>query len=186
MKRHSIILRVVIGLVFSFAGTREAAAQEASSFEQLQVLVGSDDEVTVTEADGKRTRGRIIELSPSSLHLSVNGTPRRLNEAQILEIRQHGPDPIGNGAKKGALIGLGFGAAMGALRCAVERGFCALAPLTVGIYSALGAGIGAGVDALRKGERTVYRAPVTASSRGLHVTPVVGRDQKGLRLSIGF
>ena len=66
MKRHSIILRVVIGLVFSFAGTREAAAQEASSFEQLQVLVGSDDEVTVTEADGKRTRGRTIELSPSS------------------------------------------------------------------------------------------------------------------------
>ncbi len=183
MKRRSIA-KLSIGLVLSLAGANQVAAQQASTLEQLQVLVGPDDEVTVTEADGKLTWGRIIELSPSSLNLLVNGTSRQLNEAQILEIRQRRGDPLGNGAKNGAWVGLGFGTAVGVAMCAAD--LCGLLPLTVGLYTAIGAGFGVGVDALRKGERIVYRAPVSVSSRGLHLTPVVANEQKGLRLSIGF
>ena len=86
MKRNSTIIRIVIGLVLSLPGVQEVAAQQASSFEQLQILVESDDEITVIEGDGQEFKGRIIDLSASTLRLSVNGVPRRYSQGDVIEI----------------------------------------------------------------------------------------------------
>ena len=184
MKRHSTIIKIVIGLVLSLPGVQEAAAQQASSFEQLQILVEPDDEITVVDADGQEIEGRLIDLSPSSLRISVDGVTRQYSQAEVMEITREGGDPIGDGAKKGAYIGLAFGGVMGALYCTWD---CRLFPAFVGFYTGFGAGVGAISDALiREGERTIYRAPVTSSSAGFNVAPIIGNDQNGVRVSFGF
>ena len=72
------------------------------------------------------------------------------------------------------------------LGCILEPDFCMYAPITVGFYTAVGVGIGAGVDAMITGDRTIYRQSVPRSSRRFNVAPVVGSEQKGVRVSFGF
>jgi hypothetical protein len=47
--------------VFLFLISVECGAQQATSFEQLQVLVNPGDNVYVTDLLGKSNKGRIIE-----------------------------------------------------------------------------------------------------------------------------
>ena len=101
-----------------------------------------------------------------------------------MKITSEGGDPTGDGTKKGAQIGVAFGSVMGALYCTWD---CKMFPALVGFYTGFGAGVGAISDALiREGECTIYRTPVASSSRGFSVAPVIGNDQKGVRVSIGF
>ena len=109
MKRHPIVVPVTFFLALSLPGIQGAAAQEASSFEQLQLQVGPGDNVTVTETDGRTSSGRIIDLSPSSLDISVNGSVRQLSETDVSEIRQRRGDSLANGAITGTLAGLAAG-----------------------------------------------------------------------------
>lgn len=50
-----------------------AAAQTASSFEQLALLVESGSRITVTDSAGSEQTGRIVALSPSAIELLVDG-----------------------------------------------------------------------------------------------------------------
>jgi hypothetical protein len=52
------------------------------------------------------------------------------------------------------------------------------------IYGGIGAGIGVGIDALIKAERTVYDARARRTS--LSIAPVVGRERKGVAVRLGF
>ena len=120
MKRYLKIISIFVGVVLFLARVQDVAAQQASSFEQLQILVENDDEITVTDADGQESKGPIINLSPSSLELSVNGVSRQFSQIDVREIRRRGGDPIGNGVKNGAFVGLGFGGALAVLFCASD------------------------------------------------------------------
>ena len=66
----------------------ECSAQTADSFEQLQVLVKPGDNVYVTDSTGQTTKGRISQLSATSLALTVNGARRDLVQNDVYEIRQ--------------------------------------------------------------------------------------------------
>ena len=50
-----------------------ASAQTASSFEQMVLLLGSGDRVTVTDSAGREQTGSIVDLSPSALTPRTNG-----------------------------------------------------------------------------------------------------------------
>jgi hypothetical protein len=52
------------------------------------------------------------------------------------------------------------------------------------IYGGLGAGVGAGVDALVQGNQVIYFKPATSAK--VTVSPLVTSDRKGLFLSFGF
>jgi hypothetical protein len=172
----------VIVLILCLTAT--AIAQEANSFEQLQVLVEPDDEIRVVEPDGTSSRGRIVTLSRELLELSVDGVTRQLTPSQIAEIRKRG-DSLGNGALNGALIGLAFGGTLAILVCV--GGDCDGLAAGVVLGSTLyGTGIGVGVDALIRSERTIYRPSVPSSARGFNVSPILGKDRQGVRFSIGF
>lgn len=162
-----------------------AEAQTVASFDRLALVVNQGDHVTLTDSSGRALRGRILDLSPSTLALSVNGVRQEVLGAEVATIRRPRRDPLKNGAVTGFLSGAGIAAGLllGS-RCADAR-----VALYVGsLFGAAGAGIGAGVDALIQGEHVIYTAPRTApgASRGFTVAPVVSRGGGGLSASFGF
>jgi len=162
---------VSLGLLFTaFAGCCQAQ-ELAGSFEQLRVLVKPGDRVSVVDTRGQEVRGPISELSSSALALNVSGTPIRFLEGQIDAIRQRRPDPLANGAKWGLAVGAGLGVLAGiGLASEYEEGGGTLIPVLAFAYGAIGAGAGAGIDALISSEQVIFarhgsRAAVTVRPR---------------------
>jgi hypothetical protein len=96
-------------LVFVMLGANDVAAQEARSFEQLQVLVKPGDAVTITDTRGGITKGKITDLSNSRLRLLGKNGARDFSQSEVIEIRQRRADSLANGAIAGA-IGVGIDA----------------------------------------------------------------------------
>lgn len=165
-----------------------AQAQEvATSFEQLKGLVKNGDSVTVTDPTGGQVKGKIADLSPSSLALLVSGRRRELTEGDVTMIRQRRNDPLTNGALWGGLVGaaIGFGtvAAMTCDGCSWEP---ASFPLLIGaLFGGMGAGVGVGIDALVRGQQVIYSRGAASTPR-VRVAPLLDRERKGVFLSLGF
>jgi hypothetical protein len=59
-----------------------------------------------------------------------------------------------------------------------------LIPILALVYGGLGAGVGAGLDALMLSNQIIYYKP--SNSARLTVSPVVTRERKGVLLSVRF
>jgi hypothetical protein len=128
----------------------------------LQDRLHSGNTVYVTETTGTETKGKIVEVSATSLVLDVNGIQRRLDQGSVQDVQRRG-DSVWNGL----LIGAAVGASAMLLadptyeRCANDpQRLCANSHmgervLAVGVMGAAGAGI----DALIGHRRYVYVAP---------------------------
>ncbi len=160
-----------------------AEAQTITSFERLALLVNQGDRVTVTDGAGQNLRGRIVDLSPSTISLQMGGARRDLHEAEVSVIRRSRHDSLKNGAIMGAISGAVVATILMADDC-VWQCYPATATLVTSLFGAAGAGIGVGVDALVEGSQVVYRA--RRSARRLSVAPLLSRDRRGLALSVGF
>jgi hypothetical protein len=165
-------------------------AQQASSFEQLQVLVQEGDQVSVTTVDGKVTKGSVEAVSPSSLRLVRNRVPIEMAQGDVLEIKKK--DPIANGVKMGAFIGAGVGGGLGVLGALFSCGDADCAPeavagvaLWIGLSAGIGAGVGALVDAVSNRNPVVFRARPRTAAR-MRITPLMSVDRKSVRLSLSF
>ena len=178
-----------------------AAAQTvATSFEELQPLLKRGATIIVTDASGRTTKGRLGELSASSLELLVRKTTpdgreaflpqARLNERDVLQIRREDRDSLWNGT----LIGLAPGAAIGVIilfagagcDCYTVASRAPIALLAFGIGGGLGAAIGAGVDGMMVERPTVYLRPRTARSAGVQLQPFVTKSAAGMQMSVRF
>jgi hypothetical protein len=161
--------------------TASAGAQElASTFDQLRVLVGPGDTLTVTQTSGSRVRGKLSQLSPSSLVLNVSGTLREFQSTEVDRIEKRGADSLNNGALTGMAIGGGLAAvALGIGQSGFEPGWVAVAAL---VYGGIGAGIGAGVDALIEGPRIIYAGPRVRKTT-VSVSPILRGQRKGILFS---
>jgi hypothetical protein len=182
--KQSVMYWLPLLLAFLVSGTTELTAQEARSFEQLQLLVKPDDTITVLEITGKVTKGRIVQLTDSTLQLMTDGVLRELPQNRTMQIRQKREDSLSNGAKYGALVGGGLGALMAAgLYIMVDH--CIGCAVAVGAgYSAMGAGVGVGIDALIRRERVIF-TPAPASSR-VTIRPLLSAQRRGVSLSWAF
>ena len=69
-------------LLLTLGASTTEAQVTPSSFEQLRVLVGPGDTITVTDTMGEEVTGRIAELSSSSIGLLVEGVRRDLREEE--------------------------------------------------------------------------------------------------------
>ena len=183
-----MLLSMFVLLLF---GSTAGLAEQASSFEQLQVLVQKGDQVSVTTGDGKVTKGSIEAVSPSSLRLLQNRVPIEMAQMDVLEIKKK--DPIANGVKMGALVGAGVGGGLGVLGALFSCGDADCAPeavaavaLSIGFSAGIGAGIGALVDAVSNRNPVVYRAQPRTSTGRIRITPLLSADRKGVRLSLSF
>jgi hypothetical protein len=172
-------------LLFTIGSATAEAQHLASSFEQLQVLVKAGDAVTVTDSTGRDLTGKIASLSSSSLTLMVEGTRRDLPESEIRTIRQRRQDSLANGAKWGLGIGAGLGLAAGFALAAGDGNVSAVIPIIGLVYGGLGAGVGAGIDALVLGNQVIYFKPANTSAK-VTVSPLVTRERRGVLLSFGF
>ena len=136
-----------------------AGGQElAGSFEQLRVLVKPGDTVRVTDGAGDEVRGTVTALSSSSLDLKVDGTRRTFLETNITAIHQRRNDSLANGAKWGFVVGAALGV-LGGVAIAREYesgGGGAFIPILGLVYGSIGAGAGAGIDAMHRSEQVIF------------------------------
>ena len=171
------------------AASQEVKAQPAQSFEQLKSLVKPGEEVSVTDATGVVTVGRIAELSSSVLRLRVNSTTRDLSESDVKTITQSRPDSLMNGTLIGAGVGAGVGVGILAGFCGGDYD-CAGNPGEVAgyiaLYSGIGAAAGAGIDALIKGRQTIYLGGHRVSLHLSDVRPIISPTRKGVSMSLSF
>jgi hypothetical protein len=145
-------------LVLLLAAPGTARAQElAGSFDQLRVLVKAGDTVRVTDKTGQEVRGAIVDLSSSSLSLRVAGTQRTFLERDIAAIHQRRNDSLANGAKWGFAVGAGLGVLAGAVVASEYKdGGGVFIPLLALTYGGMGAGVGAGIDAMNPSEQVIF------------------------------
>ena len=151
---------------------------QASSFDQLGLLVGPGDKVTVTPSTGKTFSGRIAGLSPDTLTLRVGKQVVTLQQEEVSAIRHRRDDSLVNGAAWGLTVGTVAGFAPCG-RCHIGPGLA-----MAGLYGGIGAGIGVGIDALIRGNATVFRRGQSGSR--VVVTPQLAPSHKAVSVSVQF
>ena len=152
------IARVLFsGLAVLSLAVASEAQELAGSFDQLRVLVKNGDTVRVTDSRGQEVRGPVVDLSPSWLAIQVAGNRRLFLENEIAAIHQRRNDSLANGARWGFLVGAGLGV-LGGITIVREYdgGGSALIPMLGLVYGAIGAGAGAGIDAMHTGEQVIF------------------------------
>lgn len=177
--------------VLLLLGPAEARAQVvATSFADLQTLVKPGDTIEVTDANGRRTTGRLGDLSASSLELLVwrtgpsatTAVPQKVVEADVMRITLARGDSLWNGTAIGMGVGLGLG-----VWFAMVCGDLCTTPVRGVVSSAgIGAAIGLAIDSAKRKKIDVYqRAPAQRIS-SMRVSPVLSKSAVGIRMSMKF
>jgi hypothetical protein len=174
--------RLSLGIVMVALAPRIAAAQE---FDQAKIRPGQT--VLVRDLTGSETEGVVQSVDPSRLVVqyrdgrfqdpndpSRTRDSRAFTPAQVDRVRR--PDPLWDGAVKGAVVALVPVFLHG------ECEGCSRVWDNV-LFLAAGAGIGMSLDAVR-GPKTVYRN--RSGSRTMTLVPIIGRDHRGFSASIRF
>ena len=197
--RELSTLALLMALPLVFVAPYHANAQVvATSFEELRPLVKSGDTIYVTEANGRKTRARLGELTQSSLEILVRKTgpdgretfvPQlRLAERDVRQIQVDRGDSVLNGT----LIGLAVVGGPWLLACNPATDWCYyndganLYRVIALITSGIGAGIGALVDAGIRERVLVYYQPPTRGSSGIGVSPFASKSAAGMQLTWRF
>ena len=173
---------IILVLAAVVAVTASLAEAQRVSFDRLALQLNQGDAITVTHGDGQELRGRIVDLSSSTLALEADGLRRDLDRGDISVIHRRERDSLTNGALVGFASGVAF-----IVTFVAGNGGSATAPYALpwyALFGAAGAGIGAGLDSLHQGSRVVYRA--APSDRRLAVSPVVSPERQGVSVSLGF
>ena len=113
-------------------------------------------QITVKLKNGARIEGQCEELSSSELLLRTGTAQARIPRADIERITTREADGLAEGAIIGTIVGLGF-ALLG--HGISESSFSEKTLLGVAILAGIGAGVGVGIDALKKTEVVLYQAP---------------------------
>jgi hypothetical protein len=159
------------------------SAQQGSSFERLNLWVRPGDTLVVTDTQGNSIHGKLESLSAAWLRLSTRSGVREFVQKDVVEIQKRKGDPLGDGAKRGFVIGV----ATGFLAALAVKGAKDEVPLAGAVgFGIYGAGIGVGIDALTKSNQTIYRAPGPSSPVRVHAAPLLSNDRKGVAMSLSF
>lgn len=196
--RHMLIPALLLPLLLLVTPHVTSAQVVATSFEELRPLVKSGDTIYVTEVNGRKTKGRLGELSQSSLELLIRKSgpdgrdvfepQSRLAERDIRQIQIERGDSVLNGT----LIGLAVVGGPWLLVCNPATDWCYyndganLFRVIALITSGIGAGIGALVDAGIRERVLVYYQIPGRQSEGVHLSPFVSKSAAGVRISMQF
>jgi len=157
-----------------------------SAFDGLRrgYVLATGEEIRVVERDRRSIRGAFRGFEEDRLLIATGDGLRSIAEADVREIRVRRPDPVWNGALNGLLAGIPLvilNVVYAAGETAGADGVLVAAVLGGGMCAA----IGAGVDALIVGERSVYRGPAVASTREWRLAPIATAGG-GAGLALGF
>jgi hypothetical protein len=164
------------------AASRAEGQHVAKSFEQLGVLVERGDTVTITDAAGSRVRGTIADLSASRVTLLVDGRTRTWEPSDVDVIHQRRHGSLATGAKWGVACGTVLGI-LAAVSTRVEDP-SAFFVADVGVWAALGTGIGVGISAATVHEQLIYRNGAPAAA--VTLSPIAAAGRAGVLVSLHF
>ena len=186
--------RVAAFTTLRWGGLGAAATYDDSDFPGMSLMggvrvalrtrpaAGGLTEVTVTQSDGVKHRGRLVSLTRDDVVLHDDGRELRLSTADVRTI-----DKVGRHAFVGALVGTAY-AMSGWLVVAATRDSCAdcedgpwaaaiMTPVSIGA----GAGIGALIQQLTRDRRRLYPARSGAS---LRLAPVIEKSRTGASIGV--
>lgn len=150
----------------------QGSAQAVQSFKDLALRVNLDDRLQVEDQSGGKAAGRLTQLTPDEIAIQTDAGEKRLTGDTVREVAVRG-----HALRKGAVIGAGVFAVLGAVAtCSHEGGAgCAF----IGLLAApFGAGVGLAMGALIPQMKPIYRAP----KEGVSVQP--SRAASGVRASL--
>ena len=137
----------------------QGSAQVLQSFEDLALRVNLDDQLRVEDQSGGRTTGRLTRLTRDEMAIQTEAGEQRFTRDTVRAVAVRG-----HALRKGALIGAGVFAVLGAVAtCSHEGGGnCVI----IGLFGAapIGAGVGLAIGALTPRMRAVYRTPENRAS----------------------
>ena len=158
------VARIVAALAVVIGCAAESRAQsESETRGSIQRAAKAGDRLTITTSDGTALRGRLVSTDADVLVLRTSDGERALAYAGIEEVRRRK-----NGIKAGAALGLLTGAVWGLLvATTVDDEINSGGVLAVS--SAIGVGVGVGLDALISKNRTIFRR--TAARQAVEIKP---------------
>lgn len=129
-----------------------SAAQSDRALSAVNQAAG--ELVFVERVTGGETLARVVSASDTELLVQIGGVDARIPVTEIRKIAAvEGDDSLSNGM----LWGAGGGAFLGLFACQGGTERCSIAGATIGSALVFGA-LGAWIDHLREGRRTLYRA----------------------------
>ena len=143
--------RFAPALVALLAPATVADAQPVGSLDRVLQLLNRGDGVVVTDSSGQELRGHLIDVSPSTLQVDVNGVRVTLDQEEVVLLRARQSDSLANGALLGGAAFAAMAVVVG-MQGSQNQIALGLSPL----LATAGAGIGAIVDAAIQQERVVY------------------------------
>lgn len=178
---------VVATCLTLIASTTPVQAQQvAGSFDELRMHLKAGDTVTVTDMSGQTIRGKVSQLSASSLELVNDSVHRTFTEPDVITIRHRRHNSVKGGAMSGFKIGGLVGGVLGTLvGMSFEINPFAVAAGGALYFGGIGAGIGAGISALKRHDETVFARSGPAPRR-LTISPIVTEKRRGVQMSWAF
>jgi hypothetical protein len=165
-----LALLVPASLSFAQTGSRD-----------IPQLIKTGQHLSIEDDQGRTVDGRIERIAADALTVSRRGVSVDVPVDRIVRIVR--PDDLRNGM----LVGLGIGVVLGTIGGASDRQgrgrratFIPVSALGNGLICM---GIGAALDAIHRGDRTIYQRP---GSLKVSAAPVLGRRSRGVSLSLAW
>jgi hypothetical protein len=158
-----------------------AGAQPARTFDALATQLTPADDIWVTDASGKETKSRLVDITSTALTIQTRAGRLDLGPGDVVRVRQRRPDPKWNGALIGAAAALAFPVWL--CSNSYESGeTCSENVHALAFIAVVGAGSGAWIDSLIKGRKVVYERPGAAAR--LRIAPLLSPCAIGVRVSV--
>lgn len=176
--KHAVLLGLLSLIAASAASAQTAEAPKSG----LDGVLTPGTKVWITDTSGHQEKTLILGVDGDVVITNAGKGVKRFRTADIMRVEVRHFDSVLNGA----LIGAASMIATGLSLCTAMEPWetCVSSPGSFVPAAAIGAGIGIGIDALWSGRKTVFDR--ARGSMRLHAAPIVGRETKGLQLSISF
>lgn len=156
------------------------AQEPAGSLAELKARSKIGETLLVTDDSGREVKGKLLKLSVDALTLRMRGGSSTFAEHNIRLVRR--PDTL----LRGLLIGAAVGAGLAIWDYSIdpsEPGNAVISVVAIGG----GAAIGAGIDAMIGGPKTLFRArPGERRPATLSVAPILSTSRHGVIVSVRF
>ena len=173
----------VCGVLLIFLAPGVAWSQEpAKSFAELPARIAVGDHVRVLDRNGVEVEGRVSDVSPIFLNLTVDGRDRSFAEGGVREVTRMGSLSPALGVTLGGIAGSVTG--LGICATTKVEGRCVHSyGATAALYGGIGAGLGFVVSKMIPTWRPVFTGSDDLSVR---IAPLVTPEQKALGIALSF
>ena len=172
---------MLVGILAIMAVSNAASAQTSQTLDDLAKRLKQADEIFVTAADGKEVKGRLLDVSATTLSIETKKGRLDMTAGDVARVRQRHRDSKWNGAIIGAVVTLIY--PVWFCSKSYESGeTCGENIEDLAMSAAMGAALGAWIDSGIKGKKTIYARKTAPTA--LRVAPLLSPRAIGLQISL--